>query len=124
MRFFKDKDADAIIHGIRLKIRSGVEPLPFASTGAFVTAFSIAADPQEAILKAVRAVQAMGHDFEEILPEGLCMPLRDWGSFVSTAWSDYVQEFPSQREIAARLAGNGVVLTPVACFKEPEVDLD
>lgn len=119
MGFLGKKTMVTTIHGIRLKIRAGTEQLPAPLIGAYVTAFSIAADPQEAVVKGVRAVQAMGYDFEDVLPEGLSMPLTDCASYVSHSWPDYEAEFPTQRDIAAQLADNGVVFSPFAGFEAP-----
>ncbi|HEX8484638.1 hypothetical protein [Sphingomonas sp.] len=116
MGLFSKKVVQATIHGIQLKIRGGPEPLPPPLIGAYVTAFSIAEEPREAVVKGVRAIQAMGYDFEDVLPEGLSMPLSDWAKYVGEAWPEFTEEFPAQSEIAARLADNGVVFSPFAGF--------
>ncbi len=113
---FGRKDAEPVIHGIRIKVRAGSQPLPPPLRGAFVTAFSIATEPREAVITSVRALQGMGYDFEDILPEGLAMPLRDWGAYVSSAWPEFRDEFPSQAQIAERLSAGGVVFSPFAGF--------
>jgi hypothetical protein len=116
MGLFRKKVVEATIYGIRLKIRGGPEPLPSPLIGAYVTAFSIAEEPREAVVKSIRAIQAMGYDFEDVLPEGLSMPLSDWARYVREAWPELMGEFPAQGEIAARLADNGVVFSPFAGF--------
>lgn len=117
MELFGKNVVEATIHGIRLKIRGGPEPLPSPLIGAYVIAFSIAEEPREAVVKGVRAIQAMGYDFEDVLPEGLSMPLSGWGRYVGEAWPEFTEEFPGQSEIAARLANNGVVFSPFAGFE-------
>lgn len=116
MGLFGKKVVETMIHGIRLKICGGPEPLPSPLIGAYVTAFSLAEEPREAVVKGVRAIQAMGYDFEDVLPEGLSMPLSDWARYVGEAWPEFTVEFPTQSEIAARLAEGGVVFSPFAGF--------
>ncbi|MDP2259711.1 MAG: hypothetical protein Q8J89_08360 [Caulobacter sp.] len=110
------KDAEPVIHGIRIKVRGGSQPLPPPLLGAFVTAFSVATEPREAVITSVRALQAMGYDFEDILPEGLSMPLKDWGAYISSAWPEFRDEFPPQSQIAERLSAGGVVFSPFAGY--------
>jgi hypothetical protein len=116
---FGRKDRDPTIHAIRMKVRAGSQPLPAPLIGAYVTAFSIAAEPREAVVHSVRALHAMGYEFDDILPEGLSMPLSDWGAYVAQAWPDFASEFPSQLEVAARLSDGLVVFSPFAGFESP-----
>jgi hypothetical protein len=53
----------------------------------------------------------MGYDFEDVLSEALSMPLGDWGSYIERAWPEFSAEFPTQSEIAARLANGAVVFS-------------
>ncbi len=121
MRFFgrNQKSDSATIHGIRLKVRAGTEQLPSPLIGAYVTAFSIASEPREAVIKSCRALAAMGYDFEEVLPEGLSLPVSEWGAYVMQAWPDFSADFPSQEQIADRLANDGVVFSPFAGWDTP-----
>ncbi|WHU01705.1 hypothetical protein [Sphingomonas sp. NIBR02145] len=116
MKLSGRKREDVTIHGIRLKVRPGTQPLPSPLIAAYVTAFSVAAEPREAVVKSVRALQAMGYDFEDVLPEGLMLPLAGWGEYVAQAWPEFSEEFPSQDEIAAHLAEDGVAFSPFAGF--------
>ena|SRR6218665_540345 len=111
------KPKESRIHGIRLKVRAGTEALPEPLIGAYVTAFSIAEEPREAVVNGVRSLQAMGYDFEEVLPEGLSMPLADWGSYVDQAWPEFSDQLPSQADIAGALSNGGVVFSPFAGFE-------
>jgi hypothetical protein len=99
-----------------LKVRAGTESLPAPLIGAHVIAFSIAADPREALVNGVRALQAMGYDFEDVLPKGLSMPLSGWEGYIAQAWPEFRDKFPSQSEIATRLANGGVIFSPFAGF--------
>ncbi len=117
MGLFESKGVNASIHAIRLKIRGDEQPLPAPLVGAYVTAFTIAAEPQEAVTKSVRGIRAMGYDFEDVMSEGLSLPASEWSTYVAQAWPEFVDHFPSQSEIAARLAGDGVVFSPFAGFE-------
>ena len=114
---FGGEKPEPMIHGVRLRVRPGTQKLPEPLIGAYVTAFSIAADPREAVVNGVRALRAMGLEFEAVDPEGMALPLSGWGAYVDEAWPDFPGEFPSQSEIADRLADGGVVFTPFAGFE-------
>ncbi len=79
------KDREATIHAIRMKVKAGSRKLPVPLIVAYVTAFSIAAEPREAVVNSVRALRAMGYDFEDIVSEGFSMPLGDWGKYLGDA---------------------------------------
>jgi hypothetical protein len=110
------KRGSATIFAIRMSVRAGAKALPAPLIGAHVIAFSIAAEPREAVVNSVNALQAMGYEFENVLPEGFSMPLGDWGSYVDRVWPEFRDAFPSQSEIDARLADGGVVFSPFAGF--------
>jgi hypothetical protein len=99
-----------------MKVRAGSQQLPAPLIGAYVMAFSISADPREAVVNSVQALRAMGYEFDDILPEGLSMPVHDWGKYVAQAWPEFSEHFPSQPEIAARLANGAVVFSPFSGF--------
>lgn len=107
------------IIGIPLKIKSGSDPLPSPMVGAYVTAFSIAGDPQVAVKQSVLAIFAMGYDVEEVIPKAMHISLNGWADYVTSAWPEFLDHFPSQKDIAARLANGGVVFSPFAGFDEP-----
>lgn len=106
------------ISGIRLKVRPGREGLPPPLIGAYVTAFTVADEQQQAVKQAVLAIFAMGYDVEEVLPEGLEFPMLDWGAHVAAAWPEFPDHYPSQAEIASKLANGGVVFSPFAGFDQ------
>ena len=58
----------------------------------------------------------MGYDVEEILPEGLELPMSLWGAHIAEAWPDFVDHYPTQAEIATKLADGRVVFSPFAAF--------
>lgn len=106
-----------LIHGARLKVRSGRAALPAPMTGAFVVGYALGETPLDAVRASVRAVQAMGYEFEDVLPDGLSIPMEDWGRHVAQAWPDVAAALPTQAEIAGRLADGGVVLGPFIGFE-------
>jgi hypothetical protein len=113
-------DESLRISGIRLKVRSGKEPLPSPLVGAYVTAFTVAEEQQQAVKQAVLAIFAMGYDVEEVLREGLEFPMLDWGAHVAAAWPDFPDHYPTQDQIATKLANGGVVFSPFAGFDQAE----
>lgn len=59
----------------------------------------------------------MGYDFEDVLPEGMSTPITGWGRYVAEAWPDFLREFPTQSDIAGRLANGSVLFSPFAGFE-------
>ncbi len=113
---------DVLISGVRLKIRAGRNPLPHPLAGAYVTAFTVADEPQQAVRQAVLAIFDMGHDIEEILPEGLELPMSKWAAYVAEAWPEFPGYYPTQAQIAAKLADGGVVFSPFAGFEAESME--
>jgi hypothetical protein len=87
--FRRKKTEELTIYGVGMKVVAGSKPLPEPLIGAYVMAFSVAPEPAEAVVQSVLAIRGMGHECEELQPQGLSMPLSDWGAYVAKAWPDF-----------------------------------
>lgn len=106
------------IIGISLLVRGGSNPLPGSLLGAYVTGFSFANNSEEAMNQTVKAIFSMGYDVEEVIPKSLHISMSGWGNFISAAWPEFRDHFPTQTTIEERLANRNVVFSPFAGFDQ------
>ncbi|NUO76854.1 MAG: hypothetical protein HOQ32_12670 [Lysobacter sp.] len=99
--------------------RGSNREMPSHLVGAFVPVYVAASDHEAALVQAVAQVQALGYEFLD-LHDGVVHQLdpMQWQRYVSQAWPEFPNHFPSQAEVLAGLAApEWVFFGPFAAYE-------
>lgn len=90
--------------------------LPAGARGAFVPCYSPAPDYQSAVRKGVAAIAEMHFVFEDLPGNVRELPIASWNDYVAAIWPEFVDNLPTQDEVAVLVQKGTVFFGPFATF--------
>ena len=99
-----------VVHG------RGTCNLPEGMTGAYVTCYGCAPDPEIAMRKGVATIVGMGLVFADIKEGVREIPVESWTSYVAKVWPDFSAHLPSEDDLASMMCHGGVFFGPFIGF--------
>lgn len=99
------------------EIPINVEPgekcdMPDSMVGAYVNCYVGADDVNEALQKCVDALRKKGYIFTDILDQTMELDPNLWKEFVSEAWPEIMEFFPTQNEVKETVSQGEVFFGP------------
>ena len=91
--------------------------LPSVLAGAYVSTYVTAADPEAATRLAVSKLIEQGFEFLATQGPVTRLDPRQWSSHVAQSWPEFIDQLPTQEEVAAGLAGEMVFFGPFVGYE-------
>ena len=104
---------------INLHIGRGTSTeMPDQLAGAYVPCFSASTDPESAARQAVTDLARRGYEFLGISDNKIHQldPLA-WDSYVHSAWPEFADHYPSQKQVNAGMASGLLFFGPFAGYE-------
>jgi hypothetical protein len=93
--------------------------LPEGLAGAYVPSYVGAPDYQSALRKGVAEIKGMHYNFDGIEGQVRELPLPSWDEYISKAWPEFADRFPSASELPSLVEKGVVFFGPFAGFEGP-----